>query len=136
MSAKEKIIKFMEKKAERIKDKWGYDFYFNKKDKKEIKEWDNELAERVWGVLVHNIMENDACCLSNSTCPFCILAELICTNCSFTERCFACGYGLRHGYCADSHSDFAKIAQFHYTCNIFSNEWYRKVIKEIESQNK
>jgi len=136
MTAKEKIIKFMEKKAERIKEKWGCDFYFNEGDKKEIEAWDEALAERVWGILIYNIKTNEACCLSDSTCPFCILAELICPSDSFTERCFSCGYGLRHGYCNDINSDFAKIAQFHYTGYVFSNEWYRKVIEEIEKTEK
>ena len=136
MTAKEKIIKFMRMKAERIKELVGVDFYFEDEDEKEILNWDDEVARKVWEEIKSNIEHARVCGLPGHTCPFCVYYAFQCFDKTDVGRCDECGYGKRHGICFLVDSDYHKIKQKGICGKDLSDEWYKKVIEEIEKTEK
>jgi hypothetical protein len=120
---KQKCIQLMERKAAVVATH-GIDSskYFNKRDKEAILRWEDDEAARVWEELRYFI-DRDECGLTNELCPFCILTETECKRCS---------YCAIHGDCYKPNSDFQYILARLDVDEVFSNEWFREVYREIE----
>lgn len=138
MDPRAKLIRFMEKKAEYLSEKFGIkpECYFNEEDRKAILSWDEADAEKVWEEIRHEITSLSERGLTSSACPFCVM-------CKFSEEeldCFSCGYSKTHGAClledSDWHQVLGRIGEVvgdrdgyrHYP----QNEDYRRWIEEIE----
>ena len=122
----------MEAKAQKIKELTGFDFYFLEEDKKEILDWDDKLAEKVWQEIKIKVMCFHASGLSCSVCPFCQYYEFLYWSEPYFFRCEKCGYARRHGDCFQVNSDYHKIMKKKSYVKTMTNEWYKKVIEEIE----
>lgn len=132
MTAKEKLIKFMELKAEKIKELSNntIDYYFTEEDKKDILNWDNKIAEKIWTKIKSSIKYLKASGLSRHVCPFCIYYKF---KIDVFEKCINCTYGQRHGYCFLVDSDYDKISKTNIKYYL-TNDWYLKIIKLIEEK--
>ena len=135
MDDKVKLIRLMKMKGERIKELTGVDFYFGDEDEKEILSWDDETARKAWMEIKSNIKYTRVCGLSGHTCPFCVYYALLYQNKTDIEKCDECGYGKRHGICFLVGSDYHKIKQKGICGKDLSNEWYKKIIEEIEIES-
>jgi hypothetical protein len=120
MTAKEKLIRFLEKKNEIVKEMTGLS-YITKEDIEDIKNWKDKNSEKAWETIVLNmemssfrtsknkiVLPND-CFL----CPWCIIYD--------DEDCNNCGYKKRHGDCESANSLYKKICNTKNPAN--SNEW-------------
>ncbi|RLB83727.1 MAG: hypothetical protein DRH24_06525 [Deltaproteobacteria bacterium] len=134
MDAREKLIMLMKKKAEEIKKRVGRNIYFSRDDKKEILRWDLVIAREVWEKIKTNVFVFKQGGLSSYVCPFCIYYEILHWDRADIERCEMCGYGARHGCCFYEDSDYRRIYDKMIPAIVFSNRWYKKVIKEIEEE--
>jgi hypothetical protein len=96
---------------------------------KEVKKALNNLEDpvQVWNRLKHYIYNHEAYGFKAFTCPFCIATNDDCTKCE---------YGEIKGYCNEILSSF-KIIINRYCLSlvsIFSNEFYKKLIRNIETE--
>lgn len=99
MTAKEKLIKVQEIKAEAIKIDCRLDCYFNEEDKKDLESWSNKQCEEVLKSIRESI--NKGCVYVIDYCPWCII--------NFSN-CDTCSYGKNHGICnVDEDNDYDKI---------------------------
>jgi len=132
MKPQEKLVIFMERKAEAIMKLTGLNVYFTEEDRKDILGWEDTTSEFVWKKIVDNI-DKGAYGLSPDVCPFCIY------NDTFLKGCSTCDYGYRHGQCSADDSDYFEIMRALEAAEtdvevVFSNEWYQEVIDEIEGE--
>ena len=128
MSAKSKLIAFMQYKANQLFKASNIN-YFTEKDQKDIEKWDNISCKKIWNFIVKEI-ERGKEGLSARLCPYCIKYRIWSNECENYE----CEYGKRHGFCYQSDSDFQKIKE---ECNdheLLPNKWYKKIIKRIEDE--
>jgi hypothetical protein len=93
VTAKEKIIAFMEDKQKLLSQKSPK--YFGKRDERDIMKWSDEEAERVWNALTL------APSFGTHSCPFCL----------HYSDCDECSYGKRHGICGEYFSDYDKLCR-------------------------
>jgi len=105
MTAKEKIIMFMEAKQKRL-NKYGKFNYFNEKDAEAIKQWNETEAQKVWEGITDTIINNtnykfNVDGLTADTCPSCNY---------WRYNCRRCEYGQNHGICTtNENSDYYQI---------------------------
>lgn len=101
MTAKEKLIKIQEIKAEAIKIDCGLNCYFNEEDKKDLESWSNKQCKKVLDSMKESINEHFTFIVDY--CPWCIRNSINCENCTYQKR---------HGVCdGDEDNDYSKICE-------------------------
>ena len=141
MNAKDKLKFLMGAKTRRmwllgIKD---WHLYYGPEDAEEIERWDKTDAEEAWKGICEEV-ENNTSSLSLGTCPFCRYYGWS----GKYYGCWECEYGKRHLKCAEEGSDFRRIvynsikghpfsSDIFWRRVAFPNEWYREVVKRLES---
>jgi len=127
MKVKEKLIKFMDLKAERIKECAGVrkERYFDETDMKNIREWNEKECNEIWEELKKNSEKYEG--LHIFLCPFCIKHK---------DECYSCEYGDNHGVCIFPESDFNSICYaFGSYSNIkkcFNKAFYKDIVEKVE----
>jgi len=124
----------MERKAQKIKELTGFDFYFLEEDKKDILNWGDEISQLVWRTIEENVQYRNASGLTCEVCPFCVYYEYVFGDLGLESKCEKCSYGFRHGCCYHSDSDYQKIMEKKFYIKTMTNEWYKRIIKEIEQE--
>ena len=128
-----KLNEFMFGKALEIYRLTGIrtDKYFNLSDSVHIAGWTDTDAEMAWSRIVGFVSEHKhemELGLSGELCPFCIYHN---------NLCHACLYASRHGQCGSKESDMIPISHgFERIGEHLSTDFYIKLIKEIENENK
>jgi len=130
MNFPRKLILFMQAKKDRITEVIGITFgelYFNEKDAEELRALSEDRAKEIYTCIEEEIAAGEAG-LPEPLCPFCQINSCNCT---------LCNYGGRHGKCTEISSDFDQIAcrfleMDIFVRRLFSNEFFIKVIEEIE----
>ena len=139
MSYREKLIKFMEAKAEKMqKYECPKERYFNEKDKKAIQNWTEDEAKCVWDKLKLNLENSNRTSLSSDFCPFCIRYSTI-----GELKCVLCEYRENHGECnSTEENDFDLILHYfdlyggsHFIDEIFDYHFYKEIIEKIEKED-
>jgi hypothetical protein len=119
---KEQVVKFMQGKADKIKEFCDID-YFTKADIKAIEEMDNDKFIVAWQNVIDNILLKKTSGLTINTCVFCM--------CYLFNNYRSCGYGENHGFCGDMTSSWARITKKLYKKeNVFSNEFYVDLLRQ------
>ena len=131
------LIKFMDAKTSRLAEfleKYGYkkENYFNNKDKAAILKWEDWKAKEVWENIYKQVKISDLSGLRIEYCPFCL----------YHMDCSCCKYGENHDYCDGQKGlgglisilDKLYIDTDSWLDGIFSNNWYKKIIEEIEKE--
>lgn len=124
MTYQDKLIKFMWKKNDILKEA-GYDFGYMKLEiEKSMKKWDEEECKEIFDELELEIYEFQECGLVAETCPFCI---------KHTSKCDNCEYGKINGGCGRENSVYEKYENIEFIINIIlSNTVYKKILRELE----
>jgi len=133
MTFAEMLVAFMEgKKAEIVKtigDKFG-ELYFNKQDKENLLSLSEEKAEDIYEKIERRIGALTAEGLPADLCPFCYIADDICSTCI---------YGGIHEKCDSAESSYRSVynelgRKGFFVCDVFSNKFYRNLIAKIEEE--
>jgi len=143
MTAKQKLIKFMEMKQEKLKtlfkDKKGEVSFFTEEDKAEVEKWKEIDCKKLWNELTKNVGELTfkRVGLLAELCPFCL--KYLKTDSTFRYTgCSKCTYALNHKECDEENSDNTKLYNLQIRDNVkmsseLTSSFYRKVIHKIET---
>ena len=123
------LVKLMEEKARMLLSLGIYVPYFTDSDKGTIYSWNEEKARYILSRIIRAVEEGGSG-LSSDTCPFCIYYDNIPNNVS---TCESCKYGENHGVCPMLDSDYNTIHNMlpTYSSNIFTNDWYKRILRSI-----
>jgi len=139
MTPQDKIVKFLQTKNKTIYKNTKLRYIYDK-DLEYIEEvLDSSIANDIWGQIQFNICFEDAKGLTSLICPWCIEKQI-----NDEEDCFICTYGQVHGICFRSKDPNKYISHYDHIYKvldsknikdykILSNQWYRNLIKKIES---
>ena len=144
-----RIAEFMWDKNKRLKKLKIVADYMTGEIEKEIFKWKSKDAKRVYNKLKNNIFDDDLLVvgLRSNNCPYCLKMDAV------DRACFFCFYGKIQGMCDDSNSvirnikkelnkaiddcsGYCKFSAKYLLIRIFSNKYYRKLIKKIENNIK
>lgn len=128
MTAKKKLILFMEAKSDRIKkQKVTRLQYFTKPDREEIEEeWTEGKCKDIWDSIAASSKKLGIRGLSAHSCPWCLNSSFGCS--------FGCKYGERNGLCPTPSSKYYKIKDLlgsEKIRGIFSLRYYKQLVDEI-----
>ncbi len=143
------LVQFMEKKAAWMQEELTIpaEWYFNEGDREDIMSWDEKEAQEVWGKIKYNVLHNKCSGLRYEFCPFCHKYEYKhegCGRATNNPSCLLCGYGKRHGICADHTEGASQYRQILRTFEkdridiyrFFSNAYYESLVGELEKMIK
>jgi len=129
MKYAEMLVVFMLAKAVKIAEATGIKFgelYFAEEDTKELLALSEDKAKATYMWLKESVAVGYNG-LNERVCPFCQIANFNCTECN---------YGKRHKECMEKGSDFDritdKILETSFVSTTLPNEFYKKVIEELE----
>lgn len=131
MTAKEKLILFMEAKSDLIKkQKVTRLQYFTKADRKEIEEeWPEWTCQEVWVYIAAKSRNLEVSGLDAHSCPWCLNYDFGCRR--------GCKYRQRNGCCCDISSKYGAIIDSigeETIGDIFSLRYYKQLVDEINKQ--
>jgi len=101
MKAKEWLKEFCMQKDNAIGDNVSC---FNMEDLDEIDDWKDKCCLEVANTIKNNVHN---CTCDSQICPWCIYLDFLGIN-----KCEYCGYGIRHGLCHDTSSDYIEIFKY------------------------
>lgn len=112
MTNQEKLVNFMIYKRETLPLAYWYE-YFNDEDATDILKWTDEECEKIIKKINKEIEERIKfgyyMLFGNPTCPFCIIFNNNCGNCS------SYSYGKRHGRCSGrEENDYQMLEEIQY----------------------
>jgi len=137
MSYARTLVAFMEGVKTKIEEIAGVKFgklYFNEEDKQELLSLPEEQAFCIYLKIKIQIIKFQAMDILYYTCPFCYIAKDNCKNCKYAKR--------HGGECNEKNSDRDKYIDRLYDLiypdrwfnEVFSNKFYKKLIKTIEKE--
>jgi hypothetical protein len=121
---KRKLIEFVIEKGKIIASTECPTAYVNDEDIKEIESWNDTKCATIYKQLRKNVDGSFCQGLYIDNCIWCL---------KNVGSCNECGWGKRHGFCADINSDFIKIKDFDSNWDrILTRDVYKSIIKKIE----
>ena len=99
MTPQEWLVRWMELKAEYAE----FPKYFNEEDKKQLLSLSTEKAKKVAEEIIDTLRDKTSYYFFSVGCPFCILVD---------DECDQCSYGERHGFCDDDDSDYGELSDY------------------------
>lgn len=114
-----KLIKFMEAKAQKLKEHGCKIKYFNDNDREAILNWKNKDCKNIIEIIKSHI--NKAYFLRTTTCPFCI-KYYTCKNCEYRKT---------HRMCSSIKSDHNRIIKKGYHI-YFTNKFYKEIVEILK----
>jgi len=132
MTSQEKLILFMQMKAEEISNLIDVDetAYFAFEDEVDLKRLSNEMADLIWLDLEDAVINRGSCGLDSDICPFCM---------AYGHNCAVCSYAKVHGNCLSPFSDYAQVMdklrkKFGDDTIALPNSFYKDILEQINQK--